>query len=196
MSARVLPVSLAASLLLAITVVATGCGPVDHTPEVCGVDDYQGNDSEQTAADLGELHDDPDSGFSLSATLTPGSSVDWYRVHVSDTGLGGDPNISVTVPYGFRVSTWFVCDGGHHTATHECLNGTPEQSTVQGLPGCAGDTGYVPDENGDSTYSSDPVARSTTDCSGTSDDDGTLYIRVDQLPSSTSCSYDLTVQVD
>jgi hypothetical protein len=44
------------------------------------------------------------------------------------------------------------------------------------------------------------VVRSTTDCSGTSDDNGTVYVRIERASSLdskySSCSYDVTITVD
>ena len=192
------------SILLAgvvVAVSATGCGPhVPPEPVVCSVDNYegpQGNDTQATAFDLGSLRDDPDSSLGITASAGT-DDVDWYRVHVTDTGGGGNPNIRVTITEGFAVSSWFVCDGGHSISDQSCLDGSYEPSEVDGHAGCRGETiGSYDDENGNyAGYSSDRTERSTTDCSGTTDDNGFLYIRVDRASSYGACSYDLTINVD
>ncbi len=190
--------SLVASLVVALG--STGClGPsVDRSgPTACAADAYEANDTKESARDLGSLKDDPDSARSLEATVHLGSDVDWYRVHVSDTGLGGNPNVSVAVSQGFSVTTWFVCDQGRVT-DKVCLQGSSETTTVDGVEGCRG---AVPepgtDASGNTVYPTDPVAASTTDCSGTSDDNGVLFIKVERSSSvSSSCAYDLSVAID
>ena len=188
--------------LLVIGVTSAGClapaADADQSgPTACPADDFESNDSQQTARDLGRLQDDPDSMRGITATVHRGNDVDWYRVHVSDTGLGGDPNVAVTVPQGFAVTTWFVCDRGRVTDA-TCLQGSSEYMTIEGVEGCRGS---VPepfaDANGTTTYPTEVVAASTSDCSGTSDDDGTVYIRVERSSSSrNACTYDLSIAVD
>jgi len=186
--------------LLLVGVGSAGClGPSvdDSGPTACAADEFEANDTQQTARDLGRLQDDPDSARGVTATVHHGKDVDWYRVHVSDTGLGGDPNVAVTVPQGYSVTTWFVCDGGR-VVDKMCLQGSSEYMTVEGIEGCRGSVpDSFTDQNGNTVYPSDVVAVSTTDCSGTSDDDGTLYIRVERSSSSsTACTYDLSIAVD
>lgn len=188
-----------AASLLVVGVGSAGClAPIadNSGPTTCSADDFESNDTQETARDLGRLRDDPDSQRGITATVHHGDDADWYRVHVSDTGLGGDPNVAVTVPEGFSVSTWFVCDHGRVETT--CLHGSSEYMTVEGVEGCRGSVPEpVPDENGNTIFRSDLVAASTTDCSGTSDDDGTLFIRVERSTSSAStCAYGVAIAVD
>jgi hypothetical protein len=178
---------------------SAGCGPaIDRSgPTSCAADAFEANDTQETARDLGSLQDDPDSSHDVSATVHSGSDVDWYRVHVSDTGLGGDPNVTVSVPQGFSVTTWFVCDQGRVT-NKTCLQGSSEYMTVNDVEGCRGSVPEpATDANGNTVYASDEVAASTTDCSGTSDDNGTLFIRVERSSSQAStCAYDLSIVVE
>jgi hypothetical protein len=196
--------SLRFSLAVAAAVVAAGigsagCGPaIDRSgPTSCAADAFEANDTQETARDLGSLQDDPDSSHDVAATVHSGSDVDWYRVHVSDTGLGGDPNVAVSVPQGFSVTTWFVCDHGRVT-DKTCLQGSPESMTVNDVEGCRGSVPEpTTDASGTTVYATDEVAASTTDCSGTSDDDGVLFIRVERSSSqSSTCSYDLSIAVE
>jgi hypothetical protein len=61
-----------------------------------------------------------------------------------------------------------------------CLHGSSEYMTVNDVEGCRGS-----------------VPASTTDCSGTSDVNGTLFIRVERSSSqSSTCSYDLSIVVE
>ena len=177
-----------ASLFFVLCLTACLRHPSDVEPLACAaVDAYEPNDTEGTSADLGELQDDPDSSRSITASLSYLRDVDFYAVHIKDTGFGGDPNITVSVPEGFSVTTTFVCDTGSVIET-ECLQGEPDQD------GCRG-TDSITDEIGNVSYTNDVIAASTTDCTGTSDDDGMLYIRV-EASSPSKCSYSLTIDVD
>lgn len=166
-------------------------------PTACASDGYEPNDTQETARELGSLKDDPDSAQRITASVHQGKDVDWYRVHVSDTGLGGDPNVHVSVSQGFSVVTWFVCDQGRAVDT-TCLQGSSETMTVGGVEGCRGSVPEpTTDPDGNTVYPTDDVATSTTDCSGTSDDNGMLFIRVERSSSASStCSYDLSITVD
>jgi hypothetical protein len=200
-----LPSSVRCSLAVAASVVAAAMGSagclghaVDHSgPTRCVADAFEANDTQEAARDLGRLQDDPDSSRTISATVHVGTDVDWYRVHVSDTGIGGNPNIGVSVPQGFSVTTWFVCDQGR-VVDKTCLQGSSESMTVNDVEGCRGSVpDPTTDANGTTVYATDEIAASTTDCSGTSDDNGTLFIRVERSSSQAStCSYDLSIVVE
>lgn len=165
---------LAVSSLLALA----GCTihTYDDGSDYCPVDSYEGNDTPDTAIDLGELQDDPNSGFTIHGTIDSRYDEDWFRVHIDDTGFGGDPNITVQVPSGFTASTWFVCDG-NRSSTTLCMDGYPASDDPFGTGGCESD-----------------FVRLTTDCDGTSDDNGWLYVRV--TSSAPVCGYDLSIDVE
>lgn len=191
--------------LLVVGVVAnTGCGLAttkdNSGPTKCPSDSYEPNDTQETATDLGKLQDDPDSSRSITSSVHVGTDQDWFKVHVSDTGLGGDPVINVAVSSGFTVTTWFVCDGGHRASDSQCLHGSSDYLRVGDVEGCRGErVEPMYDENGVQVgeTSNDDVASTTTDCTGTSSDDGTLYIRVERSPSTeVTCSYDLSIDVE
>ncbi len=186
-----------AVLAAAIVVTAsTGCGiPVSEqaVPTACPAASNEPNDSEETAEDLGELSDEPSSGRVITSSVHTSIDRDWYRVHVADRGLGGNPEVSVLVSSGFEVTTWFVC-GDRHTATSECSHGSSDYARVGGVEGCRGNALEGP--SGEIDVSADTMASSTTDCSGTSSDDGDLYIRVERTASAGSvCTYDLSIRV-
>lgn len=193
--------SLASALALLAVIVATGTGcgvPLaeEAVPTECPAAANEPNDTEETAEDLGELSDDPDSARGVTSSVHTSTDRDWYRVHIVDRGLGGDPEVNVVVPSGFEVTTWFVCDDRRTTAT-ECSHGSSDYVRVGGVEGCRGARleGQTTPE-GSTIMSPDVMASSTTDCSGTSSDDGTLYIRVDRTSSAgKTCTYDLTIDV-
>lgn len=124
---------------VALLVTTIGCGveQKDTSPTACAIASDEPNDTEETAADLGELTDYPDSHRSITSSVHTASDEDWYRVHIADRGLGGNPEISVGVPSGFDVTTWFVRDGGH-TSTQVCAFGAADYVRVGSVDGCRG----------------------------------------------------------
>ncbi len=198
--ARHFPALLASSAFAGLLFASVGCLPpskADTTPTTCAEEANEPNDSEETAEDLGELSDDPNSRRAIASSVHTASDADWYRVHIVDRGAGGDPNIDVLVSSGFTVSTWFVCDGGK-TSNLDCTYGDSDYVRVGNVEGCRGkelEDQKTPE--GSTIVNADVAASSTTDCSGTTSDDGTLYIRVDRAASAgKACSYDLTIHVD
>lgn len=189
-------VASALALLAVAVAVNTGCGvpaPEQAVPTACAAAASEPNDSEETAEDLGELSDEPSSARVITSSVHTSIDRDWYRVHIADRGLGGNPEVSVLVSSGFEVTTWFVCDD-RHTATSECSHGSSDYARIGGVEGCRGDALEAP--SGETSVSADTMASSTTDCSGTSSDDGVLYIRVERTASAGSvCTYDLTIRV-
>ncbi len=172
-------------------------------PTTCPADSFEANDTETTAFGLPEMTDNPDSVrdvLALSVHMT--DDDDWFKVHIRDTGLGGNPVVSVSVSsQDFEVVTWFVCDGGHR-GEPECQYGSEAYETVGSsspVRGCRGaELGPSPTAENATQLDSGVLVESTTECSGTSSDDGTLFIRVRQRPSSSpsvprSCSYELRV---
>lgn len=135
------------------------------------------------------MQDDPDSNKAIASSVHLSSDTDWFRVHVADTGLGGDPIVKVAVSSGFTVSTWFVCDG-RPTSESKCINGSSEYSRVGYVEGCRG-------ERVEDGPTDDNVATTTTDCTGTSADNGNLYIRVERSASTkATCSYNLSIAIE
>jgi hypothetical protein len=193
--------SLASALVFVAVFVTTSVGCVvpqqEPEPTACAAEANEPNESHESAQDLGELRDDPDSKRSITSSVHNTRDQDWYRVHVSDRGLGGDPVIRVLVSSGFEVATWFVCDEGR-SASSECLDdGSRPFETVNYVDGCQGkavDGETTP--SGTTEPSPGVMASSTTDCSGTSSDDGILYVRVEHTgPAGSGCTYDLTIDV-
>ena len=185
--------ALATVLLLA----SAGClRPASRTSAtMCPAEASATNDTQQSAKDLGELQDDPDSHKGIASSIHA-SKDDWYRVHIKDTGIGGDPVVKVSVPSGFTVTTWFDCDHGT-PLTSECQYGSSDPLRIDEAEGCRSrDVEPVTDSNGATTLGTGSLATSTTDCSGTSSDNGTLYIRVERNDTFAACSYDLAIDVE
>lgn len=191
------------SVLIAAMAMATasiGCssaGP--STPVQCDPDSSEPNDTEATAKELGELRDDPDSrGGIARLTIHSDSDTDWFKIPIRDTGLGGDPIITVAVDStSFSVSNWFVCANKRRGDMACNVGSTANENASDGSQGCKGkDIEQGVDDLGAIAFERGNAVTSTTDCPSTSDDDGMLYIRVQRVSSfSNACSYDLEVSV-
>ncbi|MDB4934868.1 MAG: hypothetical protein JWP87_1840 [Labilithrix sp.] len=178
--------------VLVASIASAGClaASKDNSgPTTCPADGYEANDTQETARDLGALKDDPNTSDAISSSVHTGKDVDWFRYHVSDTGFGGDPVVTVAVSSGFTVTTWYACDT-RSTAASQCMHGTSDPTRIGDVEGCRG-------ERVEGAAEDDDVATTTTDCEGTSSDDGTLYIRVERSPyTEVACSYELKVGVE
>lgn len=181
MSARILAASLAACI------VVTACSSSGTaTPRFCAAEAGSGegdNGARFRAVDLGgALLDEPDSSRTLPWTPRSSTEDDWFSVQIDDSGFGGDPNVRVRASAG-TVTTWFVCKSGE-VVSLDC-RGAP--GPAESFGGAAGQVeGCEADPTADP-----PVVVSATDCSGTSDDDGVLWIRVRRA----SCE-PYTLQID
>lgn len=195
------------AILVALVPIAVACGPPPSAePTACAEDDYELNDTAAAAYELPLMKDDPNSTTDIiDLTVHTTHDKDWFRVRARDTGMGGDPIITATIPStNFDITAWFVCDGDSAERL-ECKFGSETSEPLDGahplLNGCQGtDTGPELDDNGNEIIGSGGRAvQMTTDCSDTSNDDGVLYVRVKSLaPSSkrTACSYSLSVTVE
>jgi len=182
--------------LLAVGAITNSGCTFGSEPVVCnGGDEYGTIGTSERAYDLRGMQDDPDATQWISGSID-GDRDDWFRVPIRDTGLGGDPNVHVRISDGYAVTTWFLCGGGRRGSS--ACTGDRDSTQLEGFDGC---TSVVPppavDERGNTVISTYDVASLTTDCPGTSDDDGMLYIRVRRASSyAASCSYDLGIDVD
>jgi hypothetical protein len=182
---------IAAFVVVSLVAASVGClapHKDNSGPTACPADAYEPNDTQATAKDLGDMQDDPNSAKAIASSVHLGSDQDWFRVHVADKGLGGDPEVKVVVSSGFTVTTWFVCDGHHRALDAKCVHGTSDPERIDDVEGCRGERlDDIPDD----------VVMTTTDCDGTSNDDGTLYIRVTRSAfTEDTCSYDLSIAVE
>jgi hypothetical protein len=199
------------AIILAVSLVtwgAVGCNVPSSepsSPTSCSADRWEANDTVETAREIPEMTDDPDSSRdAVGLTVHKTDDEDWFKVHVRDTGLGGNPVVSVAVSSDdFEVQTWFVCDDGHRGET-ECQYGAETYETpgdaLRWVKGCTGrelEPTTAPD--GTTQLDSGVVATSVTECTGTSSDNGTLFVRVRQRSSfqrsSLACSYGLSIDV-
>jgi hypothetical protein len=177
-----------------------GCGmPLDCgacpggsmcTDGVCGCmdDAAEENDNRFTAYGIGSYDDGGTSmtfdAFALSST----DDEDWFTADITDaTNLSSSPDIDVTlsgIPMGadFDLAAWFVCDSGTEEVT--CVPGAPDSMIGAGCS--SSETGTM-----------DEHVRLETNCTGTLDETGTLYVRVSSTTWDNSCApYSLALTVD
>ncbi|MBS2014563.1 MAG: hypothetical protein JST00_16875 [Deltaproteobacteria bacterium] len=190
--------SLALVVAAATALAATGCSSsAKGVPVTCDPDLNEGNDTEAAAKTLPELRDDPDSrGGVTKLTIHRDADEDWFKVPIRDTGFGGDPIITAAVSSrSFTVSTWFVCANKRRGDVSCSVGDTASDTTSDGSQGCRGKD-IVPGDDIGIDLEDGVAVTSTTDCPGTSDDDGTLYIRVRRVSSfGGACGYDLDLVV-
>ena len=128
-----------------------------------------GNDTRAGAHSLGTINDDDDSGDSFAGVVASMSDPDWYQYEANDSFYVVDATRSSVAP-GLRICKYIQCKSGN--TTFNCpSNSSPD--TVDGIAGCCW-TGNA------------EVAVVDIDCSGTIDEDTTVYIRVD-APTAVDC---------
>lgn len=195
-----------AASAVALSALTVCCGPpLPPRETACAADEYEPNDDAASASELAPMQDDPNSMMDVvDSTFHTDRDEDWFRVRVRDTGLGGDPVITVTATSNVDVTAWFACNGERSEGL-ECSIGSETSARLDDarpfLRGCQGaDTGPELDEDGrEISGSGGRAVQLTTDCSGTTSDDGELYVRVaplSALSDSSTCSYALRITVE
>ena len=182
-------------LVLALTVLVVACAAEkEDGPPPCDTDTNEPNDTASAATSLGALQDDGEIGqadavpnkVTKSFSTHTGADVDWYTVDVRDTGLGGNPSVSVIVGKGHEATAFWSCTNGP-TESVRCVPGTPVTSDPD-LPGAQGCATAAPGE------SAPPQLTMQIECSGTPTDSGTLQVRVKRTAQADTCErYTLTV---
>jgi hypothetical protein len=171
--------------LVAVTLFVNACASDTSGPPCDGPDKQEPNDSPSQARDIGSFTDDPDSKLQIDMTVHTSSDVDWFKFKVFDRGIGGDPIITVSAPEGYEVTTWFTCINGN-VKTFSCMTGKEvDDPDVPGVKGCQNEQ-----PNGS--------VSSSTDCDASSDDDGTVLLRVKKLDRSNTCAsaFNVTLEVE
>lgn len=147
------------------------CGPGPSTDDVCctAEHDYWDNENQSSAVNWGSTTDGSGTIFSHEAVLYPDGDEDWYSIAVTDT-WSGDLCVDVAIydlPYDYDLCVTYVCaDNSAPTVGTSTLCPTFRGSDVGGGTVCATGTG-----------TSDRVTFSPN-CSWTTDESGTAYIRV------------------
>lgn len=184
---------LAATLLGAI---GLSCASKSAEPVPCVADANEPNETTEARTSLGGIQDDDEIGPGASElpnritkdfSLHDAADVDWFHVGVSDTGLGGNPNVSVIVTSGFEATAWWSCTGGS-TESVVCGLGT----AVTNDPDLPGGQGCVT-----AAGSSSAQLTMTIECGGTSTDSGVVIVRVRRVAPAEACvRYRLSVLAD
>lgn len=132
----------------------------------CDGDVFEDNDDESSPTDLGEINDNDDNGGIVSASLHHPGDVDWYRYQGDDDFTGNvDPARELVSSAGVRLCKFLECDNGLAETEFECPAGTQYALSTMARPGCCATGGVaLPDLN----------------CTGVSEDNAAVYIRVDQ----------------
>lgn len=133
---------------------------------VCDEDVFEPNDDEAAASDLGEINDNDGNGGVLSASLHHAGDVDWYRYYGNDDITGNvDPTRELVSSGTVRLCKFLECDNGLAETEIECPAGTQYALSTMARPGCCASSGFaLPDLN----------------CTGVTEDNATVYLRVDQ----------------
>jgi hypothetical protein len=151
-----------------------GCGkPIDCGSNPC-TDTKEGNDTLETASDVGDMSDNPDSSRLYTDLTLSDTDVDWFVANVADTGFGGNPTMTVTTSAALEVLIVFSCTSKPDSSI--CKTGTVD--TTLGT-GCIGTT----------------TVSLETSCAGTTDS-GKAYIRVKKKAGTNACTlYTLDIKV-
>jgi hypothetical protein len=131
----------------------------------CGVDIYEDNNTEVTAADLGEITDDDDDAVTFSAVLE-GDEVDWFTYLGDDTTFSTvNPARELSTVGALRMCKFAECVEGLFSTELTCPEGTVAMDSPEGRPGCCGTDSFEVE----------------LDCGGIlNDDDTRIWIRFDQ----------------
>lgn len=133
---------------------------------VCEEDVFEPNDDEAAASDLGEINDNDGNGGVLSASLHHAGDVDWFRYYGNDDITGNvDPTRELVASGALRLCKFLECDNGLAETEFECPAGTQYALSTMARPGCC---------------SSDGFALADLNCNGVTEDNATVYIRLDQ----------------
>ena len=134
------------------------------TQGACADDPGEDNDTEATATDLGMIEDCDDDGSMVTGVLDGNEDVDWFRYDGDDVALCNvNPARTISADGGLRLCKFAECADGETDV--DCDEGTTQTNSPDGRVGCCSDGSFdMPDVN----------------CTGTIDDDATVFIRVDQ----------------
>lgn len=143
----------------------SGSDSSGSTTGVCAADEYEPNENEDGAENLGELPAQDEMGGSLEGTLDGPDDEDWFTYHTVDGFTSAvNPSRELVFNGSLRVCTYFTCDNEPMETTVTCPAGTDAANSSGGWPGCCVDGGPI---------------EITPDCTGITDDDsGTVYIQL------------------
>lgn len=142
-------------------------------------DPAEPDDDEDSAQDLGEISDDDGDAVLRDGVLSGASDLDWFRYHGLDTfGYVVSPTVKLTASAGVRLCQFIECDAGGVAMTGvACPQGTVHALSGALRPGCCGSA----------VFTLEDIA-----CEGTNDD-ATIYVRLDRADEHVCVEYSLTV---
>jgi hypothetical protein len=144
---------------------------------VCEPDVFEPNDEEAAATDLGEINDNDSNGGIVSASLHHAGDVDWYRYAGDDDITGNvDPARELVASGNVRICKFIECDNGLAQTDFDCPPGTQYALSTMARPGCCATGGIALDD---------------LNCTGVTEDNATVYIRIDQ-PEPACVSYSVS----
>lgn len=145
------------------------------TTPACFADAHEPNNSEASAAVLGDVSGDDTNGSSLDGELAGSSDVDWFSLHISDVvGSTQDPAASLVVGGALRICVFYLCDAG--TTDLTCPLDASAATSPAGRIGCCRTGGSVQIE---------PA------CGLAASDSGLALFRVDTGPADVCTPYQL-----
>ncbi|MCR9161527.1 MAG: hypothetical protein NXI35_12635 [bacterium] len=107
-------------------------------PAQCGDDPYEPNNGEVQAFLLDPITDDDDQGSMFSAELEAATDIDWFRYEGSDTAFAiVGPYAQVNVN-ALELCIYAECLNGLENTDVTCNEGTTQQPSPNGRPGCCG----------------------------------------------------------
>lgn len=123
------------------------------------------NDTESEAQDLGTINDKDSNGESISGVIAGAGDVDWFKYSGEDDFLYSVDPTREFLSNGFdlRICKFIQCTENAVPEFGDCPGATTAETSPGGRPGCCGTSGFTLD----------------FDCSGTTNDSATVYIRVD-----------------
>lgn len=152
---------------------------VCETPPNCPQEDSEPNNTAEQAEFIGDF-DDFDPNFETADGRLPAASdEDWFSYTCDDNTLGQvDMAYEIDTNIPVRVCQFFACDVPDNPSV-VCPDDSEAATSPDGLPGCCSNLPTLTVED--------------ITCNPDSNEDGTIYVRVD-MPAQDMCvSYDLGV---
>lgn len=154
----------------------------------CMPDGHEADDSSTTAPSYGSFDDaaDPPDTVLSDHTLDDARDLDWMRFSITDGTDLSNPTLTVTldqIPIGsdYDLSAFYVCSGGTDAST--CSTGTADNEVGRGCTSAG-------------TGASETVVVATECDHLSTDDSGTLYVRVRSATWGSTCDpYRVTLRV-
>lgn len=136
---------------------------------VCDQTDWEPNNEQSRARDLGSMSDCDKTGIAIEGTLA-GDDEDWFTIKTDDKlTCTVNPEVDVTSLENVTVCIYFDCD--HGRADVGCPWAASEKQAPGGQPGCCSSSSpFSPDLN----------------CKGSLDEAGRVWVQV-KWPGNSSC---------